>query len=217
MSIFLTGTDTGVGKTHSAAALLLRYADTSLRYWKPVQTGDDDDRATVLALSGMDAERFVDTGWSFAEALSPHRAAELEERADEITVARLLARLQRLRRAGPLLIEGAGGLLVPLHRGLRETWLDFARAAGLPLVIAARSGLGTINHTLLTLRECERAGLTVAGVIFCGPDNPDNRRTIAEFSGATDLGCFDLGAHADPRDLDAGAIDPSGRLAEFIR
>ena len=169
-----------------------------------MQTGDDDDRATVQSLTGLDETYFVPTGWSFTEPLSPHRASELEERQDEITVARLFARLQRHKIEGPLLVEGAGGLLVPLHRGLRETWLDFLMATGLPVVIVARTALGTINHSLLTVQALRAAEIPIAGLLFCGEENEDNRRTIREFSGADDLGRFYLN---DGRDIGAATVD----------
>ncbi len=209
MSIFLTGTDTGVGKTHTAAALLLRYP--GLRYWKPVQTGPDDDRATARALSGLSADRFLSTGWSFRAPLAPHLAAELEGRADEVSVARIHERFNEYARTGPLLVEGAGGLLVPLRRVPRETWLAFIIEANLPVVIAARTALGTINHTLLTIQALRGAGARALGVVFCGADNPDNRRTIAQFGGVDDLGCFDA---ADR--VETWSLDPRGVLAQWV-
>ncbi len=200
MSLFICGTDTGIGKTHVSAALLRRFADVpGLRYWKPVQTGfpPDDDRAIVGTLTGLPDERLAPTGISYREPLSPHRAAELEDRPAP-GVSDLLPILKELEQAGPLIVEGAGGLLVPLNR--KETWADFLQAAPMPVVLAARSGLGTINHSLLTISEMRRREIELAGIIFCGPPNEDNRRTVLETSGVPCLGEFDY--RGESGDLD---------------
>ncbi len=210
MSVFVCGTDTGVGKTILSAALFKRYApeNPGLRYWKPVQTGDDDDRADVLRLSGMAEDRACLNLYKFQAPLSPHRAAELENA--EVNFDALLERHAELSRGGPLLLEGAGGLLVPLNR--RYTWLDFLERARLPVVIAARSGLGTINHSLLTLAVLRARAIPVAGVVFCGtPDNPDNFRTVAEFGAVSVLGCFTYAPGAPLSDP-----DPDGLLATHL-
>ena len=211
MSLFICGTDTGAGKTLTAAALLWRYRTMEkLRYYKPVQTGapEDDDRATVQRLTGLPDERFVPTGNTFAAPLSPHRAAELEER--ELQLDELLQQLEERRKEGPLLVEGAGGLFVPLNR--RCTWLDYLQRSRLPVVIAARSGLGTINHSLLTVRALRAGDVTIAGLVFIGPDNPDNARTVSELSGVPILGAFEFREQNDIR----AAIDPTGALATYF-
>ncbi|MCR9141586.1 MAG: dethiobiotin synthase [bacterium] len=205
MSVFVCGTDTGVGKTITSAALMRSYRDVpGLCYWKPVQTGDDDDRRTVQTLSGVDGDRLYPNSYHFAEPLSPHRAAELED--DHIVMDRLLEDLARYRSSGPLIVEGAGGLLVPLNR--RTTWLDFLKLAQLPVVIVARTALGTINHSLLTARILKDAGLPVVGFVFCGPDNPDNVRTIMEFTDLPALVQFEY-TDGDPITTN---VDPAGLL-----
>ncbi|MEQ9363572.1 MAG: dethiobiotin synthase [Leptospirales bacterium] len=205
MSVFVCGTDTGVGKTITSAALMRSYRDVpGLRYWKPVQTGGDDDRGTVQSLAGLASDRLHPNTYRFNEPLSPHRAAELED--DQIVMDRLLEDLTRYRAAGPLIVEGAGGLLVPLNR--RTTWLDFLRLAQLPVVIVARTSLGTINHSLMTARILKAAELPVVGFVFCGPDNPDNVRTIMEF---TDLPALTQFEYTDGEALTAN-VDPAGLL-----
>jgi dethiobiotin synthase len=211
MSLFVCGTDTGVGKTILSAALFRRYApdNPALRYWKPVQTGDDDDRAEVLRLSEMPEERAHANLYKFQAPLSPHRAAELEH--SEVSFDALIERYVELSRSGPLLLEGAGGLLVPLNR--RYTWLDFLERARLPVVLAARSGLGTINHSLLTLAALRSRAIPVAGVVFCGTrENPDNFRTVAEFGAVSVVGCFSYAPGAP-----LGDPDPAGLLAPYLR
>lgn len=204
MSIFITGTGTGVGKTHAAAALISRYATTTARYWKPVQTGDDDDRATVQQLSNLPDQRFASTRWSFREPLSPHRAAELENRS--VSAREIAGEWDRLEKESPLIVEGAGGLLVPLNR--KETWLDLLLLRPCPVVIAAASGLGTINHSLLTIRALKEAGIPPAGIFFCGPRNEDNMRTIVEFSGTASVGWLDFqtAINASPGEIDPGSL-----------
>lgn len=208
MSLFITGTDTGVGKTIASAAILRQYADVpGLRYWKPVQTGDDDDRGTVAALSGLPADRFLPNTYHFPEPLSPHRAAELAD--GHVELDRLLADYERYSAAGPLLIEGAGGLLVPLTR--RLTWVDFLqRVKSVPVLIATRTALGTINHSLLTAQALKAARISAVGYLFCGTDNPDNMRTIMEFSDLPALAQFEY-AEGDPLPADLN-IDPAGLL-----
>ncbi len=197
MSFFLTGTDTGVGKTTSAAMLLLRYQQ--LMYWKPVQTGLDFDRATVAKLSGLAEQRFLAETYSFPDPLSPHRAAELvgQQIKPEKIIADLRVAEQKARELGSqsLLIEGAGGLLVPLTRDY--TWLDFLVQTKLSVVIVARTALGTINHSLLTVEMLRNYDVNILGFIFCGPPNADNLRTISEFSRLPVLCCFDFKQEKD--------------------
>lgn len=187
MSLFICGTDTAAGKTCAAAALMSRHgANRSLRYWKPIQTGNekDNDLRTVSVLTGLPPERFLPTAFSYRPPLSPHRAAELENSRIELAV--LIEYMERFRRQGPLIVEGAGGLLVPLNR--RCTWLDFLTATATPVLVVGRTGLGTINHSLLTITTLQRHSLAVVGIVFFGPSNEDNMRTIGEFSGVPLLG-----------------------------
>lgn len=185
-SIFLLGTDTSAGKTHASAALMLRYE--KLVYWKAVQTGfpPDDDAAVVEKLTGLDRKRFLSTGFTFKNPLSPHRAAELENRS--LTLNEIIQKYEEYSAGKNLLVEGAGGLLVPVNR--EETWLDFLLKIDFTIVLAARTGLGTINHTLLTLKCLAENKLKPAGVIFCGKENEDNVKTIEQFSGIPSLGQF---------------------------
>lgn len=212
--IFVCGTDTGCGKTHVAAALLFRLRPAGFRYWKPVQTGtrtDEPDVSVVKRLTSLPEDAFVPGLYSFSEPLSPHRAAELE--GGTVSLQALVARSLEIR--GPLIVEGAGGLLVPLNR--EATWLDYiaevkGRGHDVTVVIAARSGLGTINHSLLTAGRLKDHGIVPAGFIFCGPDNPDNRRTVSEFSGLRDLGCFEFRTQEDFQN-----VDPAGELVRMVQ
>ena len=177
-SFFVTGTDTGVGKT-LVSALLCRAWNAA--YWKPLQTGaadGDDDTRTVAALAGLPPERTFPPARVYQAPASPEWAATLEH--TRVSVAEVLAcRPPALDR--PLIVEGAGGVLVPI--GAHETMLDLMAALAAPVVVVARSGLGTVNHTLLTLEALRRRDLPVYGVVLSGPPAPHNRAAIERHGG----------------------------------
>ncbi len=189
--IFVTGTDTGAGKTVLAAALAAaaRAAGARVAVWKPVVTGTDEapepgwpaDHELLAAAAGV-APAGV-TARIFGPAVSPHLAAELA--GAPLHPDELLAHARTAAHGADLLIaEGVGGLLVPLAPTFSVR--DLAAALGLPLLIAARPGLGTINHTLMTLEAARAGGLTVAAVVLTPwPTAPatmeeSNRATIAQ-------------------------------------
>jgi dethiobiotin synthetase len=194
--LFVTGTDTEVGKTVVAGAIAatLRTRGGRVAAYKPVVTGIDEpaapgwprDHELLAAAAGVSADAV--TPHTFGPPVSPHLAAELagvELDIDAMVTAASAAAAEA--GAGILVTEGVGGLLVPLTRD--HTVRDLAVALGLPLVIAARPGLGTINHTLLTLEAARAAGLAVAGVVLTPwPEAPSvmarsNRETIARLGG----------------------------------
>jgi dethiobiotin synthetase len=185
--LFVTGTDTGVGKTVVAAALLQRLrADGAVRYWKPVQTGldEDDDTETVRRIAGAGRREIFAAGIRLSHPLSPHQAARLENRS---IVLDDLITLASIQPPGEFwIVEGAGGVLVPLNEW--QVMTDLIRALGMPVVIAARSGLGTINHTLLTLEALRSRDLVIAGVVVVGAPNRDNREAIAYYGGVPVIG-----------------------------
>jgi len=166
--LFVTGTDTGVGKTVLAAALAaaLRADGVDVAAFKPVVTGLDepqDDRPADHELLAAAAGRPADevTPHRFGPAVSPHLAAELAGRA--LDPAALVAAARGLR-ADVVVAEGVGGLLVPLTLGY--TVRDLAVDLGWPVVVAARPGLGTINHSLLTVEAARAGGLDVRAVVL---------------------------------------------------
>jgi dethiobiotin synthetase/malonyl-CoA O-methyltransferase len=170
--LFVTGTDTGVGKTVVSAWLCLH---SGADYWKPVQsgysaaTGADRDADEVARLSGarVHPERHL-----LSLARSPQEAAA----AEGLRIGLDDFSLPRTER--PLVIEGAGGVLVPLNE--EETMLDLMARLGAPVLVAARTGLGTINHTCLTLAALRARNLPVIGVILCGQANQGNDDANAE-------------------------------------
>jgi len=171
--VFVTGTDTDVGKTVAAACLCAAW---NASYWKPVQTGlaaDRGDRATVADLAGLTAARVLPSAYEFQAPLSPHAAAAAENATIRLSSIRLPG------TSGPMVLEGAGGVLVPLNDS--ALMADLIRELALPAVLVTRTTLGTINHTLLSLEALRARGITVAGVILNGPANAGNRDAIARF------------------------------------
>jgi dethiobiotin synthetase len=151
-------------------------------YWKPIQSGTDDgtDRRRVQTLTQFPDDRLLAERYVLSQPLSPHRAAEL----DGVEIQSEALALPASERT--LIIEGAGGLLVPITRSKLQ--IDVFADWDLPVVLCARTGLGTINHTLLSIEALRGRHMRLHGLIFVGDDNPDNMRTIAEFSGARTLG-----------------------------
>ena len=179
--LFVTGTDTGVGKTvvTAALALALKARGVDVGVVKPVQTGDGD-AGTLKSWAGLAEEPEEIAPFSFRAPLAPLIAARLEGRT--LALGEVVARVRTLaERHEVVLIEGAGGLLVPVGPGW--TIADLAAALGLPLLVVARAGLGTVNHTLLTIEVARRADLEIAAVVLNGDDAiaDSNARMIEEF------------------------------------
>lgn len=178
-AIVVTGTDTDVGKTVFAAALA---GALDGHYWKPVQAGLDDgsDRASVAALSGLTAAHILPEAYRLTTPCSPHRAAEI----DGVTIDP--DRLIPPQVEGPLVIEGAGGVLVPIKREL--LYADLFARWRLPVVLVARTALGTINHSLLSIEALRSRGIAIVGVAFVGDAVPDSEATIVAMGGVKRLG-----------------------------
>ncbi len=216
---FVTGTDTGVGKTVTSAALFCRYRHAArLRYWKPVQTGieQDDDTAEVRRLAGCRDEEILTAGVRLPRPVSPHLAARWAGQTIEIEDLTHLVRA----RAGDerWIVEGAGGVLVPLNG--TDRMIDLMAALALPVLVISRSSLGTINHTLLTLEALRARALCVAGVVMVGAKNSDNRTAIEQYGQVPVLGHMPLWTPLDAARLSAWAaaeLDPHGRLLPFLR
>jgi len=181
-------------------------------YWKPVQSGIEGgvDTKAVQKMTGLPNERFLPENYVFTEALSPHRAAELDEMHIDVDA------LAIPEVEGPLIIEGAGGLMVPLTRenllvNLFKKWNEDERV---PAILVARTGLGTINHTLLSLEALWNRKIPVHGIIFVGEKNEDNMRTIADFSDVKVLGRFPMLDSLDAKSL-TGAFSENFDLKDF--
>ncbi len=169
---FVTGTDTDVGKT-LVSAWLLTHLDGS--YWKPVQAGSEPatDSATVQRLAELPLGHILPEAYLLPEALAPHEAA----RRAGVTLD--MRKLELPPCDGLVIVEGAGGLMVPITDD--ASMIDLAAELDLPIVLVARSTLGTINHTLLSLEAIRRRGLPLAGVVITGPETPHNRAAIERY------------------------------------
>ena len=204
-AIVVTGTDTDVGKTVFAAALA---GALDGHYWKPVQAGLDDgsDSANVAALSGLTAAHILPETYRLTTPCSPHRAAEI----DGVTIDP--DRLIPPQVEGPLVIEGAGGVLVPVTREL--LYADLFARWRLPVVLVARTALGTINHSLLSIEALRSRGIAILGVAFVGDAVPDSEATIIAMGGVTRLGRL---PYLDPLDREtlADAFAANFSLADF--
>ena len=174
LQLVVCGTDTDVGKTVVSALLV---QGLGAHYWKPVQSGLEDggDSGRVQRLLDLPAERLWPEAYRLTAPVSPHWAAE----RDGLSIDP--ARLALPAWDGPLVVETAGGLLVPLRRDWLQ--IDQIAAWGLPVLLVARSGLGTLNHTLLSLEALERRSIPVLGLVLNGDPHPDNPRTLAALGG----------------------------------
>jgi malonyl-CoA O-methyltransferase len=217
--VFVTGTDTGVGKTVVSAALVQRYrGQLPIRYWKPIQTGieQDDDTAEVRRLSKCRPEEIRATGIRLERPVSPHLAARLA--GVTIDIEALAEDLAAEPPDTRWIVEGAGGVLVPVSQ--TDLMVDLMILLALPVVIVARSTLGTINHTLLTIEALRARGLRPAGVVLVGPANPENRGAIEHHGRVTVVGDMPAFTPLTPAALaawSASALDPDGRILGLMR
>jgi dethiobiotin synthetase len=180
-TLIVTGSDTGVGKTVVCAMLTLALEGI---YWKPIQSGTagGTDTQRVQAMTDLPPSHFLPERYVLRAPLSPHRAAEL----DAIAISLESLHLPQASGKRWLIVEGAGGVLVPIDRQTLQIAL-FSRWRA-PVIVVARTALGTINHTLLTLEALKHRAITVLGIIFVGDAMPDTERTIAEFGAVKILG-----------------------------
>ncbi|MFZ5571405.1 MAG: dethiobiotin synthase [Thermodesulfobacteriota bacterium] len=172
--LFVAGTDTGVGKTLVCAVLT---AGLRADYWKPVQSGLDEptDTEWVYRHTGLGKDHFHPETYRLTRPLSPHAAAE----QDGIRIRLNRFRLPRVQPGRSLVVEGAGGVMAPLNR--TRFMLDLMKRLELPILLTARSTLGTINHTLLSLEQLRRHGLAILGVVMNGPRNEVNRKALEHY------------------------------------
>ena len=175
MSFFLTGTDTEVGKTVICAWLMVHY---QYHYWKPIQSGmDSPDTETIQKITGFDDSFFSPPAYELQQPLSPHESAK----RDGIKIE--LANFLLPRKKTKIIVEGAGGILVPINE--KHFIVDIIKKLKLPILLVARSGLGTINHTLLTVSELKKRNLPLLGIILNGKRNQSNKEAVEKYSGVS--------------------------------
>ncbi|MDK1493043.1 dethiobiotin synthase [Sinorhizobium sp. 7-81] len=177
--LVVSGTDTGIGKTVFAAGL---GGALNAYYWKPVQSGleDETDSETVARLSGLPRGRILPEAYRLSAPVSPHRSARLDGVAIEPD------QLAPPITDRPLVIEGAGGLLVPLSDHL--LFVDLFARWQIPVILCARTSLGTINHTLLSIEALKNRAIPIFGIVFIGDENHETQRIIVEMGRVRSLG-----------------------------
>ncbi|AGT08080.1 dethiobiotin synthase [Paracoccus aminophilus] len=176
-ALIVTGTDTGIGKSVFSAGLTRALGAS---YWKPVQSGLEEETDSEVVARLAPGCAILPEAYRLHLPASPHRAAA----AEGITLDPV--RLGIPAHDGPLLIEGAGGLMVPLTPDLLT--IDQFAAWQAPVILCARTGLGTINHSLLSLEALRARAIAVIGVVFIGPPEPDSEAIITRLGGTRHLG-----------------------------
>lgn len=171
--IFVSGTDTGVGKTLVSASLC---AGSDAGYWKPIQSGTEPatDSERVRMWTGLPDDYFYPERYLLKLPASPHTAAE----AENIEIKMEDFRLPEIRQQN-LVVEGAGGLLVPINR--KEMILDLIAMLDLPVLLVAKPGLGTINHTLMSIKILRERRVRLWGVVLSGPRHKPNEEAVRHF------------------------------------
>ncbi len=182
---FVTGTDTNVGKT-VLSALLVNALDAA--YWKPVQTGarEGTDRESVRAWSEATEDRLPLERYRFDPPVSPHMAS----REAGVRISLDAFEFPAVPADREWIVEGAGGVMVPLNES--DLMRDLILRIGFPVIVAARTALGTINHTLLTLAALREARVTICGVALIGNENIENRRAIEHYGNIRVIGQIPL-------------------------
>ncbi len=182
MNYFITGTGTDVGKTIVSAVIT---EALNADYWKPVQSGglEYTDTQRVKNLISNSKSKFFDEVYLFKQPLSPHAAAKLE--GIEID----LEQIKLPQTDNHLVVEGAGGLMVPLND--QFIMLDLIKKFNLHVILVSKNYLGSINHTLLTIEVLNFHQIPIVGIVFNGVENPESERFIAQYSKVKVLGHVD--------------------------
>lgn len=172
-AFFVTGTDTGIGKTVVSAMLTI---GLDAAYWKPIQSGlkEETDTEYIRRVTGLPDDRLKDERYRLTEPLSPHASAAIDGvaiRMGDFEIPEY--------DTGHLVVEGAGGLLVPIND--EDMIIDLVWHLGLPVLLVVRSELGTLNHTFLSLEALRARSIDVMGVVMNGPQNTSNRKAIEKY------------------------------------
>tara|TARA_Y100000591_G_scaffold302505_1_gene297607 strand:- start:565 stop:1215 length:651 start_codon:yes stop_codon:yes gene_type:complete len=193
LQFIICGTDTDVGKT-----LISSFFVRGLKsfYWKPIQSGieTETDSQSILRLSGIKKEKILKEAYIFEKPVSPHWAAEIDGKKIDINLLNLP------KIDGSIVIETAGGLMVPITRNFLQ--IDQIRKWNLPVIIVCRSSLGTLNHTLLTIEALKKRNIKILGLIINGEKHLDNPKTLREFSKLPIIAEFPRLNNIDKNNLD---------------
>ena len=193
LKFIICGTDTDVGKT-----LISSFFVRGLQsfYWKPIQSGieTETDSQSILRLSGIKKEKILKEAYIFEKPVSPHWAAEIDRKKIDINL------LNVPTINGSIVIETAGGLMVPITRNFLQ--IDQIRKWNLPVIIVCRSSLGTLNHTLLTIEALKKRNIKILGLMINGEKHLDNPKTLQEFSKLPIIAEFPRLNNIDKNNLD---------------
>ncbi len=207
--IIICGTDTDVGKTIVSSFFV---QGLKAIYWKPIQSGTEEgtDTETVRKLLNLEPNRYISEKYKFKASVSPHWAAEKE--SDFIEPNNLeIPDIDKL-----IIIETAGGLMVPLNRNWLQ--IDQLKVWGAPIILVARTGLGTLNHTLLSLEALKSRDLNILGLVLNGHPHDDNPKTLEQFGDTkilASLPIFDeVSANKLSREWDQQKLDQ--KLKQYI-
>ena len=195
--LFITGTDTGIGKSLLSAILL---AGLESKYWKPVQSGLEDitDTEWVQEKTGLDETHFYPETYRLNKPLSPHASAM----ADGVSIKLGNFKVPQTLDEKTLIIEGAGGIMVPLNE--KDLMIDLIKKCDAPALIVTKSSLGTINHTLLSISQLRSYGIEIFGVVMNGLRNSSNRDAIEHFGNVTVIAEIEEIKNINPESLKNG-------------
>ncbi len=189
----ICGTDTDIGKT-----LISSFFVKGLNsfYWKPIQSGieSETDTQTVEKLAQLSKEKIIKEAYVFTKPLSPHWASEIDQKTINFDKLRL-PKVQ-----GSLIVETAGGLMVPITRNFLQ--IDQIKQWNLPVILVCKSSLGTLNHTFLSIEALKRRNIEIFGLVVNGEKHLDNSRTIVDFSGIPLIAEFPYIKKMDSNNLD---------------
>ena len=187
------GTDTDIGKT-LISSFFVRGLSSS--YWKPIQSGIESqtDSETVEKLAKVSKEKIIKEAYIFTKPLSPHWAAEIDQKTINFDKLRL-PKVQ-----GSLIVETAGGLMVPITRNFLQ--IDQIKRWELPVILVCKSSLGTLNHTLLSIEALKRRNIKILGLVVNGEKHLDNPKTLVDFSGIPLITEFPFIKKIDSNNLD---------------
>ena len=205
----ICGTDTDIGKT-----LISSFFVKGLNsfYWKPIQSGIESqtDSQTVEKLAQVSKEKIMKEAYVFSKPLSPHWAAEIDQKTINFDILRLP------KVKGPLIVETAGGLMVPITRNFLQ--IDQINEWNLPVILVCKSSLGTLNHTLLSIEALKKRNIDILGLVINGPKHLDNPKTLVEFSGIPIIAEFPYLKKIDSENFDIlwKDLDIKNRLASLL-
>ena len=189
----ICGTDTDIGKT-LISAFFVRGLNSF--YWKPIQSGIESgsDSQVVTKLAKANKTKIINEAYIFKEPVSPHWAAEIDKKVINLNLLNLP------NVDGPLIVETAGGLMVPITRNYLQ--IDQIKKWDIPVILVCKSGLGTLNHTLLSIEALKKRNIKILGLVINGKKHLDNPKTLTEFSSLPIIAEFPYIKKIDSNNLD---------------